>query len=512
MIIKKQPLEELPMHRQPIEHKNHRPIMTRRDLISRGYISFLSAFAAPSLLSMISTRAYGLECGQAAQGAQPIPFLVLDLGGGANFALGNVIVGKAGGQTDFLDDAGSAQLGCPADQNPKNDPTMAVPLNDNAENPGLLFHRNSGFLAGFRAATSPETRQNMDGMILCNRSRDDSAANPINPSYWIQAAGTRGQLVDIVGTGNSAAKGRSQAPQESVNNASSVTVRNAAEAVSLIDPGLLETLLPGQAENIVKAAETMSASSLAKFQAKTAEQQVRDLVQCGYLKSFENLKNFTPDALNPTNDAVVQQALQVNNIAGNPDINNAFNIDNGQDDEIATIAKLVIDGYAGVGTMTMGGYDYHGQGRRNQTIKDFNAGRAAGVAFEMAMRKERPLVMTCITDGGVAARGGADNSAEAAGRFSFSSDSGTRSSTIMLVYNPKGVTSTGIRQLGSFQDGSGAVDQGAHPIANSNLNLTKAIALNYMALSGTEGQFDQVVKGNPFGDIAKSIGFGKLDV
>ena len=52
-------------------------------------------------------------CGIATQGAGKIPFICFDLAGGANIAGSNVLVGKQGGQLDFLTTAGYSKLGLP---------------------------------------------------------------------------------------------------------------------------------------------------------------------------------------------------------------------------------------------------------------------------------------------------------------------------------------------------------------------------------------------------------------
>jgi hypothetical protein len=131
------------------------------------------------------------------------------------------------------------------------------------------------------------------------------------------------------------------------------------------------------------------------------------------------------------------------------------------------------------------------------------------MAFEMAAIKGKPLVMTFITDGAVSSNSSPDNSPEARGGFSFQSDDGPKSAAFMLVYHPKGVTSTGVRQIGSFTE-DGSVDQST-AIGNNIEAFTKAVALNYLALKGEEGSFDKIVKGNPFGaDMKKYISFGKF--
>ena len=50
------------------------------------------------------------------------------------------------------------------------------------------------------------------------------------------------------------------------------------------------------------------------------------------------------------------------------------------------------------GTITMGGYDYHGQGRATGEIMDLRAGRCMGACLEYAARRgvPRPGAGACI--------------------------------------------------------------------------------------------------------------------
>ena len=51
-------------------------------------------------------------------GAGKIPFICFDLSGGANIAGSNVLIGKQGGQLDFLTTAGYSKLGIPGNMTP----------------------------------------------------------------------------------------------------------------------------------------------------------------------------------------------------------------------------------------------------------------------------------------------------------------------------------------------------------------------------------------------------------
>ena len=88
----------------PLEFQ-HGTQRSRRDLLGQGIISLGASLAAPSLLSLVSKNAYA-QSDQSCQSSESqesmLPFLCIDLGGGANLAGANVIVGGPGGQKDFL--------------------------------------------------------------------------------------------------------------------------------------------------------------------------------------------------------------------------------------------------------------------------------------------------------------------------------------------------------------------------------------------------------------------------
>ena len=111
------------------------------------------------------------------------------------------------------------------------------------------------------------------------------------------------------------------------------------------------------------------------------------------------------------------------------------------DDEFrktAAVMKLVINGYAGAGTITMGGYDYHGQGRATGELRDLRAGRCMGACLEYAARRGVPLMLYVFSDGSLSADGVVDNSADGRGKFDWSSDNQQTAASFFLVYNPGG--------------------------------------------------------------------------
>ncbi|CAN0334705.1 unnamed protein product, partial [Chrysoparadoxa australica] len=143
----------------PLLHDDHGKPRTRREFIAQGLMAGSATVFGASLFSLFGnprTASAALSsdletlkasCGIAVQGAGKIPFICFDLAGGANIAGSNVLMGKSGGQMDFLSTAGYNKLGLPGDMLP-NDPAFV-----NTEL-GLAFHSDSGFLRGILQSTS----------------------------------------------------------------------------------------------------------------------------------------------------------------------------------------------------------------------------------------------------------------------------------------------------------------------------------------------------------------------
>ncbi len=73
--------------------------------------------------------------------------------------------------------------------------------------------------------------------------------------------------------------------------------------------------------------------------------------------------------------------------------------------------KMVVNGYAGAGTIEMGGFDYHTGDRATGEGRDFRAGRCMGACLEYAARRHMPLMLYVFSDGSLSSNGMIDNSA-----------------------------------------------------------------------------------------------------
>ena len=114
-------------------------------------------------------------------GAGKVPFLAIDQGGGANIAGSNIMVGGAGGQTDFLPNDAYETLGLPAAISPN-----VVGVNTDF---GLAMHPNSALLRGMLDKTSAATRANVNGTVIPARDSCRPIARGEQLSKVLERAG-----------------------------------------------------------------------------------------------------------------------------------------------------------------------------------------------------------------------------------------------------------------------------------------------------------------------------------
>jgi hypothetical protein len=171
--------------------------------------------------------------------------------------------------------------------------------------------------------------------------------------------------------------------------------------------------------------------------------------------------------------------------------------------------KMVIQGFAGAGTIEMGGYDYHGGKRAEGEVKDFRAGVCMGACLEYARRKGKPLMMYVFSDGSLSSNGVLDMSVDGRGKGEWTSDNQQTAATWFLVYNPGGraqlLGGTAAEQAHHQQIGwmraDGSVETASTPAANQVNLLVETVILNYMALHGEQGSFANVFPNHGLGSV-----------
>ena len=419
MLIRKKPPRPHALG-EPLLFDDHPLPVSRRDFIAAGFMSGPAMVIGPawlgSLLKASNANAAATlspdmqalltatQCNVPANSAG-LPFICFDLAGGANLVGSEVLVGVQGGQSNFLSTAGYGKLGVPGNMVPgANSANVDASL-------GLLFHADGAIKRGILSkATTPATAAGTNGAVFCAMSQNDTSNNPHNPMYGIAIAGpngvgAQGKLLTLVGTESSVSGGNSVAPMALINpSLQPTTINQPQDAVGLVNTGgatadpVAVAVLESQARISGGSAPQSGAADTSAFTGvlsapgalpgvntyptgtATQDAALKNQVRCAYVKTANTAVEFgDPSALDPTKDPAI--------IGGATPIFTATDFQDGDVQKTATVMKLVIDGYAGAGTITMGGYDYHDGTRATGEMRNFKAGQMIGAVLEYAQRR-----------------------------------------------------------------------------------------------------------------------------
>ncbi len=527
----------------PLLHQDHPRPLTRRDFLRQGFISGTGMVIGGSLLGVLSHSraasalsldlddpefltgsaggmAQATECSLGGSSSGKIPFICFDLAGGANLAGSNVLVGRST-PLDTLSTAGYSKLGLPGDMIPgipETNPTATSNGDHTDTTLGLPFHSDSAMLRGILEKINiVRTAPNINGAVIPARSDNDTGNNPHNPMYGIAKAGINpqtlrpegatGSVVTLIGSRNSDSGGNSMAPANMIDPELRPTkVDRPSDVTGMVDTGGLADILtdPKDVTAVMESVVRLSDSKLTKVSTGLAnDAEVQDQVRCAYLKSADLAERFVGVPLNPDDrDDPDGQIVGAGRIFSETEFD-----DDGEFRKTASVMKMVIDGYAGAGTITMGGYDYHTGDRETGERRDLRAGRCIGACLEYAARRGVPLMLYVFSDGSVASNGTIDNSIDGRGKGVWTGDNSSTACSLMLVYDPNGPVTPLRQQIGYFR-ADGSVETASSPAANNVNLLVETVILNYMSLNGDIGLFPSLFSGlgaNPSAGLLDSL-------
>ena len=494
----------------PLKFEDHGRPVSRRQFIRQGFMTGSATVLSGGIFSMfanpneaqaavapdLTQLAADIGCTLGGVGAgTSIPFICFDLAGGANLANSNVLVGQMGGQMDLLSTAGYSKMGVPGDMLPGQDSTgvAASLLNPSANNDftnrelNLAFHADSPMLRGIREKALTAIG-NVDGCVIPARSDNDTGNNPHNPLYALAMSGARGSVVDLIGSRNSDSGGNSMSPPMYIDPEFRPTkVDRPSDVTGLVDVGDLTTILG--ANDVTAVMESITRVSHKKLQLGTTgltnDDVIKDLVRCGYIKAADIAERFAGTDVDPSQDL---------------DILSIFSPAEFGDNEFrktASVMKMVMNGYAAGGCITMGGYDYHTGDRVTGENRDLRAGRCIGACLEYAAILGKPLMIYVFSDGSVFSNGNSDDSVArvdngtplqqpgSGGKGQWTGDNSSTACSFFLAFNPNGAPNLlrASRQIGHMS-ANGSVVTSATPAANNVNLLVNMVMLNYMALNG----------------------------
>lgn len=504
---------------EALRHPDHPRPVTRRDFIRQGFLGASAAVTGINLLSLmnpalaradvfanldqdIQDMATNANCPIGAKGHNKIPFICFDLGGGANIAGSNVVVGGQGGQLDPLSTAGYNKLGIAS-----NDLPSAGSIDTSL---GLTFHSRSAMLAGILSTLGTTAAANINGFVIPAKSDNDTGTNPHNPMYGIAQAGVdpsgnpkygaRGSLLSLIGSVASTSGARSMSPAGLIVPSLQPTkISQPSDDTSLVSTGNMTNILSAEdAVTVTEAVARISGKAINKYNFAN-QPELKDILTCAYTRAADTTNQFATgsDALDPRLDTLITNgSTGIFDAVGGLSANSGYS-------KTASVMKLVVNGYAGAGTVTLGGYDYHTGDRSTGEQRDIIAGQCIGACLAYAAALGKPLMVYVYSDGSVFSNGTPDSgtatvngtSVDYTGKGVWTGDNSSTAATFALIYNPASrpklvPTRTGNNQLGAFQS-SGSVQTGfrtanGNPIiaANNVDALVYTLLLNYMALHG----------------------------
>jgi hypothetical protein len=505
----------------PQLHGDHPRPVTRRQFVAQGLMTGAAYTIGGGVLGLFSNPRQALAdlspdlsqlltnpCQIATVGAGKIPFICFDLAGGANIAGSNVLVGKEGGQGDFLSTAGYEKLGLPGDMIPGlNEPITGEPYAN--FDLGLGFHLDSAFRRGILRSLGGGRERLINGAVIPARSDNDTSNNPHNPMYGIARAGADGSILTLAGSDNTDSGGNSILPAALYDPELRPTkVDRPSDVVNLVDTGdLVGILSKDDATAVMESIYRLSDSKIANVSTQiTRDAVIKEMLRCGYLKAADIADRFGGMPIDPALDPDI---VGPSGIWSDTEFN-AGDRNSREFQKTAAIMKLVINGFAGAGCIEMGGYDYHGGRRAEGEIKDERAGRCMGACIEYAARVGVPLMLYVFSDGSVSSDGAIDGTIAGRGKGEWTSDNSSTAGSFFLVYNPTRradligarADERALHQQIGYMDAGASVQRVATPAANNVNLLVNTVILNYMALHGDQGQFGVLFPNHGLGSAA----------
>ena len=462
---------------------------TRRDFLHDSIERACGYLCMPSLATLLmNSRALAadkLVCPDASASDAPA-FIALDLKGGASIAGNNVIVYKEGG-TLLTNYEG---LGLPNEIKPTESDRIDTSL-------GLPMHSNSALLKGIKdVVTQQEIWDKTTGVVICTKAADDTSSNELASAPGVFLAGSSGMITPLVGSdGGSSGGSGGNSITPFVHSTVPVKITNIASASQIITLGNVWGQQPQRMQKVLAAINKMSYAQLDKFAKLGMPQQSAEMIKCGYAKAKELLTPGQID-LNPRNDDLIGQAA-VDSL-----------LSKSIEEAAVEIAYLVLKGYAGSGTISLPGYDYHDGSATTSDKKDYEAGKTIGMMLQMAANLKRKLMIHVYTDGGVDPISSTQTTPHGGGvaKFKWSGDSEVRSAAFVLVYDPNGrpklnFSASERQQLGAYQDddkGTINLTPAKHAkISSSPRAQAQIVVANWLAWQGQEQKIFTAMPGAP---------------
>lgn len=453
---------------QKVDRLGHGKPITRRDFISRGLIAGGGIALAPTLWGSLVKSSYAENIGVGplsrpnAPGGKTIPFIVLDLSGGAALHA-NFLVGGRGGPEDLL--PSYSQMGW----NPRSD------VMDRRFGLPMAGGGVSKILEGITVTASPEAQSGLRFGGFAHVAQIDTDINPLSALSLVSASGAVGRYVATpVGLRTSLSGGRSKYALESeLYRAFSVrTIDDLINAIGF--SGGLQTLSYEAKGKLGKFLRRLSNSQFDRFMNLPEDQALRATLD-NNLGTAQTLASAS-SALDPRSSEIFARVYGLNQNTAVTDPNVLR----------AGLVMGALTGGTGPAVITIEGCDYHDQSQATGDTKDREIGVEIGRIIQVALELKTPVFLQIITDGGIYPQ---------SGTRIWAGDSTETCMSAIGYFHPTAAPEYkfGRKQIGWFTSAQGA--DRTTLIGERPLFAAYAAFANYLSVCGRVGQFSDYVSG-----------------
>jgi len=441
--IKKQTLAKL---KSP-GFEDHRWPITRREFIQLGILQGAGMVMMPSAVSLFSQKLN-------AQESNHIPFLVLDLAGGAAMP-GNFLATDEGQQ--LLKDYSTHGW------NPKE----SGALNESFGIP--MSAKYSQILRGLLETTTPNVRANFKMASIMTQTEDDTSSNQIS-ALGLIARTQSGGIYFKSGLGARSSESGGNSRTSYLLSEHKPIYVNSAD--SLTNAAGLDNLPMSEDKNALSQYLNSVKNSDLAFLRKNYPSSDR-LHKVASL-NLENLNDVVAGTkFNPGNDQATSRIFGLG----------------GENGVQASIVYNLLQRHVGPSSITIEKCDYHDRTSATGDAKDLTIGQLIGRIISLAAAKKTPLMIQIVTDGGVYGRGGSRN---------WLGDSRVHSMSVLGFFNPNQPPElfNGRFQVGSYTS-DGIINQDTIVGKNNDMAL-KVVLANYLHVSGRLGEFSNIIGNSAF--------------